>query len=71
MYALAGPTGSVLWRQHVEGEVIGSVVTADLNGGQQEVIVPTTNGAQVLDGSNGQLVGMLETRHRPYRTPRW
>ena len=60
VYALSGPTGSVLWRQQVDGEVIGSVVTADLNGGQQDVIVPTTSGAQVLDGSNGQLIGTLE-----------
>ncbi len=61
VYALAGPTGSLLWRQRVEGEVIGSVVTADLNGGQQEVIVPTTKGAEILDGKNGRPVGMLET----------
>ena len=50
----------MLWRQQVDGEVIGSVVTADLDGGQQDVIVPTTNGAQVLDGSTGQLIGTLE-----------
>ena len=61
VYALAGPTGSVLWRQPVEGEVIGSVVTADLNGGNQDVIVPTTKGAQVLNGRNGQPLGTLET----------
>ncbi len=61
VYALAGPTGSVLWRQPVDGEVIGSVVTADLNGGNQDVIVPTTKGAQVLNGRNGEPLGTLET----------
>ena len=61
VYALAGPTGSVLWRQRAHGEVIGSVVTADLNGGRQDVIVPTTKGAEVLGGKNGRPVGMLET----------
>jgi hypothetical protein len=61
VYALAGPTGSVLWRQPVQGEVIGNVVTADLNGGDQDVIVPTTNGAEILDGSDGQPLGSLET----------
>ncbi len=61
VYALAGPTGSVLWRQPVDGEVIGSVVTADLNGGNQDVIVPTTKGAQVLNGRDGEPLGTLET----------
>ena len=60
VYALDGPTGSVLWRQPVEGEVIGSVVTADLNGGDQDVIVPTTAGAQILDGRTGQPLATLE-----------
>jgi hypothetical protein len=60
VYALDGPTGTVLWRQPVGGEVIGSVVTADLNGGDQDVIVPTTNGAQVLDGRTGRPLATLE-----------
>jgi PQQ-like domain len=61
VYELDGPTGAVIWQQQVEGEVIGSVVTADLNGGDQDVIVPTTNGADVLNGSNGALLGTLES----------
>jgi hypothetical protein len=60
VYALDGATGSELWSQPVEGEVIGSVVTADLNGGAQDVIVPTTGGAEVLDGSTGQRLATLE-----------
>ena len=60
VYELAGPTGAVVWKQQVRGEVIGSVVTADLNGGEEDVIVPTTDGADVLNGSNGEPLGMLE-----------
>jgi PQQ-like domain len=59
VYALAGATGALLWSQKVEGAVIGSVVTADLNGGEQDVIVPTTHGAEVLDGRTGQRLGTL------------
>jgi hypothetical protein len=70
VYALAGSTGRVLWRQQVKGEVIGSVVTADLNGGDQAsadqasgdqfVVVPTTDRAEILDGRNGHLLAILE-----------
>ncbi len=60
VYALDGATGSVLWSQPQQGEVIGSVVTADLNGGDQDVIVPTTAGAEVLDGRTGQPLATLE-----------
>ena len=70
VYALAGSTGRVLWRQHVKGEVIGSVVTADLHSGDQAsadeasgdqfVVVPTTDRAEILDGRNGHLLAILE-----------
>lgn len=60
VYALDGATGAVLWRHQVRGEVIGSVVTADLGHGRQDVIVPTTEGAFVLSGRTGQLVTTLE-----------
>jgi hypothetical protein len=59
VYALSGPNGSVLWRQPVGGEVIGSVVTADLGRAYQDVIVPTTHGAEVLDGRSGRLLASL------------
>ncbi|HXW78100.1 MAG TPA: hypothetical protein VEJ84_01300, partial [Acidimicrobiales bacterium] len=59
VYALAGPTGSVLWSRQVHGEVIGGVVTADLGGGRQDVIVPTTEGAVVLSARTGQVVTTL------------
>jgi hypothetical protein len=60
VYALAGTTGSVLWAQAVYGEVIGGVVTVDLGQGYQDVVVPTTEGATVLDGRTGQVVDTLE-----------
>jgi len=60
VYALDGASGSVIWRQNVDGEVIGSVVTADLGGGYQDVIVPTTEGAEILDGRTGRLLTTLE-----------
>ena len=61
VYALAGPTGSLLWDQPVDGEVIGSVVTADFGHGDQDVVVPTTQGAEVLDGKTGQVVTAPES----------
>jgi outer membrane protein assembly factor BamB len=60
VYALNGATGEVLWSHRTEGEVIGSVVTAELANGEQEVVVPTTEGAFVLSGQTGQLVATLE-----------
>jgi hypothetical protein len=59
VFALAGATGSVLWRQSVGAQVIGSVVTADFGQGYQDVVVPTTNGARVLDGKTGQVIAEL------------
>ena len=42
------------------GRVIGSVVTADLTGqGYDDVIVPTINGAVVLDGQTGARISDL------------
>ena len=60
VYALAGATGRVLWAQPVDGEVIGGVVTVDLGHGYQDVVVPTTAGAMVLDGRTGQVMTTIE-----------
>jgi outer membrane protein assembly factor BamB len=60
VYALNGANGTVLWRQNAPGEVIGSVVTANLGAGYQDVIVAGTGGAQVLDGLTGQVIATLE-----------
>jgi outer membrane protein assembly factor BamB len=60
VYALDGATGSVIWRQSALGEVIGSVVTANLGAGYQDVIVAGTGGALVLDGRTGRVIATLE-----------
>lgn len=59
VYALSGATGAVLWQKKAPGEVIGGIVTADLGGGHQDVIVVGTGGAEVLDGENGNLLATL------------
>jgi outer membrane protein assembly factor BamB len=61
VYALNGTNGAVLWKTTVENKVLGSVVTADLGGGYQDVLVPTTGGLQILDGKTGAVVGSLAT----------
>jgi hypothetical protein len=60
VYALAGATGSLLWTQPVQGEVIGGVVTIDFGRGHQDVVVPTTEEALILNGKTGQVVSTLE-----------
>ena len=60
VWALNGITGNTIWRTATAGQVIGSPVTADLTGGgYQDVIVPTTAGAQIFDGKSGVLVATL------------
>jgi hypothetical protein len=60
VWALNGTNGAALWHTAVAGQVIGSVVTADLTGGgYQDVIVPTTAGVQILDGRSGQVVDTI------------
>ena len=62
VYALDGATGSVIWKTDVIGRVIGSVVTADLTGaGYQDVLVPTTNGLEILNGQTGAEIEYLAT----------
>ncbi|HWE68599.1 MAG TPA: PQQ-binding-like beta-propeller repeat protein [Acidimicrobiales bacterium] len=58
VYALNGANGGTLWKTTV-GQVIGSVVTADLGTGSQDVLAPTTNGVVVLDGKTGSIVTTL------------
>jgi hypothetical protein len=60
VYALDSLNGSVHWKTKVDGEVIGGVVTADLGGGYQDVIVPSTTGCYILDGKTGDIVATLE-----------
>ncbi len=62
VWALDAATGQKLWETTGIGRVIGSVVTANLQlPGEKgnDVIVPTTNGAQVVDGATGNLITQL------------
>ncbi len=60
IWALNASSGATIWHTAAGGQVIGSVVTADLTGGgYQDVIVPTTVGVQIFDGKSGVLVATL------------
>jgi hypothetical protein len=60
IWALNGVTGNTIWHTALSGQVIGSVVTADLTGGgYQDAIVPTTTGVDIFDGRTGALVTVL------------
>jgi hypothetical protein len=59
VYALDAADGSVIWSRSV-GAVHGGVVTADPGPGHQDVIVASTSGAEVLDGTNGAVVAVLD-----------
>ena len=60
IWALNGVSGAAIWHEATAGQVIGSVVTADLTGGgYQDVIVPTTAGVEIFDGKTGASVATL------------
>jgi hypothetical protein len=59
VYALNGANGAVLWQTPMN-RVIGSVVTADLGSGYQDVLAPTINGVVVLDGKTGSVLTTLQ-----------
>ncbi len=60
IWALNGGSGATIWHTATAGQVIGSVVSADLTGGgYQDAIVPTTAGVQIFDGKSGALVATL------------
>jgi hypothetical protein len=60
VYLVNGASGAVIWSVPAAGEVIGSVTSADLTGGgYQDLLVPTTDGVQVLDGRTGAQVALL------------
>ncbi len=59
VYALNGANGGVLWQTPMN-RVIGSVVTADLGSGYQDVLAPTVNGVVVLDGKTGAVITTLQ-----------
>ena len=59
VYALNGANGATLWRTPTP-RVIGSVVTANLGSGYQDVLAPTVNGVVVLDGKTGSVITTLQ-----------
>jgi outer membrane protein assembly factor BamB len=59
VWALDGADGATIWKTSV-GRVIGSVVTADLGSGYQDVLAPTTNGVVILDGRTGSIITTLQ-----------
>jgi PQQ enzyme-like repeat protein/putative pyrroloquinoline-quinone binding quinoprotein len=59
VYALNGTNGATLWQAQT-ARVIGSVVTADLGSGYQDVLAPTINGVVVLDGKTGSVITTLQ-----------
>ena len=60
VYALNAANGSVLWQKDVLGPVYGSVTTANLGQGYQDVIVPTISGVEILDGQTGTEVAHFD-----------
>jgi hypothetical protein len=61
-YLVNGATGAVIWSVPVSGEVIGSITSADLTGsGHQDLLVPTTDGVDVLNGQTGAQLAVLGT----------
>ncbi len=55
LYVLNGTNGQLQCEARDIGRVIGSVVTADLQGVGNDIIVPTIDGAAVFDGSCNQI----------------
>jgi hypothetical protein len=60
VYALNATNGSILWQTNVLGSVYGSVTTANLGAGYQDVIVPTIAGIEILDGQTGTEVAHFD-----------
>jgi hypothetical protein len=61
IWVLNAADGAPIWHHAGLPRVIGSVVTADLFGlGDQDVIVPTINGAYIFDGVTGTQLDVLD-----------
>jgi hypothetical protein len=60
VWVLNAATGQTIWKASTPGRVIGSVVTADLDGsGADDVIVPTTGGTWIFNGRTGAVITEL------------
>jgi hypothetical protein len=59
VWVLNAATGQKVWEVSGINRIIGSVVTADLGGGYDDVLVPTVGGTLVLDGKTGTQIADL------------
>ena len=53
VWLLNGTNGAPIWSVPATGAIIGSITSADLGNGHQDLIVPTLDGIQILDGATG------------------
>jgi PQQ-like domain len=58
-YLIDGATGGVYWSHNVGRPIIGSITSANLGGGHQDLLVPTTDGLVILNGKTGRQVLQL------------
>lgn len=66
VYLISGGNGHVIWKHNLPGAVIGGVASANLGGGNQDLIVPTTNGLFILNGRNGVQLANL-AKGKPFQ----
>jgi outer membrane protein assembly factor BamB len=59
VYLLNGADGRVDWSHNVPQPVLGSIVSANLGGGYQDLLVPTIDGLYILDGRTGRQIAVL------------
>ncbi len=59
VYLLDGANGRAYWSHNVGGQVIGGITSANLGAGHQDLLVPTTNGMDILDGKTGREIGVI------------
>jgi hypothetical protein len=60
VWLLDGVTGQPIWHVPALGAVVGGIVTADLGGGYQDLVVTTTAGLEILDGRTGGVVATAD-----------
>jgi len=58
-YLLHGNNGRTVWARNLAGGMVGSVTSANLGAGYQDILVPTTEGLYILDGRTGAVVATL------------
>ena len=56
VWLLNGSNGRAIWHVPALGAVLGGIVTANLGGGHQDLVVSTTGGLEILDGRTGAVL---------------